>query len=344
MAWMDELNCSLYSRLIESRTYTGYQCVTGFRVTAGVLLLFMLPLLAAQGYRSSNESTRAVEVQMRNVMYHFTADISVHIRALRGQVVSTKGELPVFDDKNSFILRISSAEIAISPASLSSVLNSYVFGTRDAPLKNISVQVESGRLKIKGKLHSKGDIPFETEGQLSASEEGKIRLHAEKVKALRLPVKGLMDLLGLQIAGLIKADKVQGLQVEKDDLILDPTKLLPPPHIAGQITAVRLENGEIIQVFGHRSASAEMHVPFRNYMAYLGNELRFGKLTMSDTDMVLVDMNPDDPFDFYLDHYKEQLVAGYTKETPTFGLQVFMRDYNKLPRREDTRRGANHTR
>src|ERR1043166_7907608 len=59
---------------------------------------------------------------------------------------------------------------------------------------------------------------------------------------------------------------------------------------------------------------------------------------MSDTDMVLVDMNPDDPFDFYLDHYKEQLVAGYTKETPTFGLQVFMRDYNKLPRREDTRR------
>jgi len=79
-------------------------------------------------------------------------------------------------------------------------------------------------------------------------------------------------------------------------------------------------------------------------MAYLGNELRFGKLTMSDTDMVLVDMNPDDPFDFYLDHYKEQLVAGYTKETPTFGLQVFMRDYNNLPRRKDTRRGANHTR
>jgi hypothetical protein len=69
-----------------------------------------------------------------------------------------------------------------------------------------------------------------------------------------------------------------------------------------------------------------------NYMAYRGNQLRFGKLTMSDTDMILIDMDTKDPFDFYLDHYKEQLVAGYTKETPSFGLRVFMRDFNKLTR------------
>ena len=51
---------------------------------------------------------------------------------------------------------------------------------------------------------------------------------------------------------------------------------------------------------------------------------------MSDTDMILIDMDPGDPFDFNLDHYREQLVAGYTKETPSFGLRVYMRDYNKL--------------
>jgi hypothetical protein len=28
--------------------------------------------------------------------------------------------------------------------------------------------------------------------------------------------------------------------------------------------------------------------------------------------------------------YKDQLVAGYSKTTPTFGLRVFMRDFNKL--------------
>jgi hypothetical protein len=54
---------------------------------------------------------------------------------------------------------------------------------------------------------------------------------------------------------------------------------------------------------------------------------------MDDTDMVLLDLDPQDSFDFYLSHYKEQLVAGYTKTTPAFGLRVFMRDYNKLKNR-----------
>ena len=68
-------------------------------------------------------------------------------------------------------------------------------------------------------------------------------------------------------------------------------------------------------------------------MTYRGGRLRFGKLTMNDTDMQLIDMNPQDPFDFYLEHYKEQLVAGYTKTTPAFGLRVFMPDYDKLKKK-----------
>ena len=167
---------------------------------------------------------------MRNILYHFNDKISVHIRVLRGQLIPMKGELPVFDDKNSFVLKISSAEIAITPASLANVLNSYVFAKSDAPLKGISVEIDRDRLKIKGKLHSKGDIPFETEGQLSASDDGKIRLHAVKAKALHLPVKGFMDLLGIEISDLIKTGKVQGVTAEKDDLILDPAKLLPPRY------------------------------------------------------------------------------------------------------------------
>ena len=65
-------------------------------------------------------------------------------------------------------------------------------------------------------------------------------------------------------------------------------------------------------------------------MAYRGAQLRFGKLTMNDTDLMIIDLDPKDPFDFYLDHYKEQLVAGYSKTTPSFGLRTYMRDFNKL--------------
>ena len=61
-----------------------------------------------------------------------------------------------------------------------------------------------------------------------------------------------------------------------------------------------------------------------------GGVLRFGKLTMTDSDMILIDMNPRDPFDFSLDHYNDQLVAGYTKNTPEHGLRVFMPDFYTL--------------
>jgi hypothetical protein len=289
---------------------------------------------AHQTSPAREDPSKNVAVQMRNVMYHYSDRVAVHIRALRGELSPIKGPIPVFDDKESFILRIDSAEIAISPVSLANVLNGYVFARPDAPVKDVSVIIEDGgRLKIKGRLHSKGDIAFETEGRLTI-RDGKIVLHAEKVRALHLPAKGMMDLLGIEIADLIKTGKVKGVEVEKDDLILDPEALLPPPHISGKVSAVRLEKNNIVQVFGDPKKSTPMNVTAANYMAYRGNQLRFGKLTMSDTDMVLIDADPKDPFDFYLDHYKEQLVAGYTKETLSFGLRVFMRDYNKLPRRQ----------
>jgi hypothetical protein len=272
----------------------------------------------------------AVRVQMRNVEYHFTDSVAVHIADLDGALIPTgEHQMPIFDDKNSFRLQIDSAQISLAPDSLARVLNSYVFARPDAPLKDITVQVDKSRLKIKGKLHDKGDLPFEMEGQLTPTPDGKIRVHAEHIKALHLPVKGLMDLFGLKIADLIKTEKVRGVAVDKDDIILDPAQVLPPPHIEGRLTAIRLVGNSIVQSFG-TSAPRERLFNGPNYMAYSGNRLRFGKLTMDPTDLIMIDMDPKDPFDFYLDHYVEQLGAGYTKTTPEFGLRVYVRDYNKL--------------
>ncbi len=50
---------------------------------------------------------------------------------------------------------------------------------------------------------------------------------------------------------------------------------------------------------------------------------------MTDADMQLVDAEPRDPFDFYPDKYLRQLVAGYSRNTPSGGLVVFMPDYDK---------------
>jgi len=268
---------------------------------------------------------------MRNVMYHFTDRISVHISSLTGKLVVTPGHsIPVFDDANSFSLELAAAKIEVPPDSLAGALNDHVFSEKDAPLKSIKAQTDGQYLKISGKLHSKGDLAFEARGQLSLTSDAQIRLHVEKVKAAHIPATKLMDLLGVKVADLIHTKSVQGIHAEGDDLILDPEKVFPPPQIRGKLSAIRNDGVMIILEYG---GGAPAKSPVQgNFMSYKGSgPLRFGKLTMEPTDLTLIDMNPGDPFDFSLDRYKDQLVAGYTKTTSSFGLRVFMRDVNKLP-------------
>jgi len=255
----------------------------------------------------------------------------VNIKSLNGELVPLgKNEFPIFDDKDSFNLRISTAEISIDSSNLANLLNSYVFGRPHSPLTELSIIVEKGRLKVKGKLHDIGDIPFETEGILIPTADGKLRLHSEKIKAMHVPVKGLMGLLGLDLGGLIKEGKVPGVRAQEDDLILDLEQILPPPHIEGKVVSVRIEGEQIVQIFGGSDAKPVKNIRAGNYMAYKNNRLRFNKLVMNDVDLILIDMDPNDPLDFYLEHYKEQLSAGYTKTTLDSGLRVFIKDFNKL--------------
>jgi hypothetical protein len=65
----------------------------------------------------------------------------------------------------------------------------------------------------------------------------------------------------------------------------------------------------------------------RNYLYFFGGSIRFGKLTMADADMQLIDADPRDPFEFFPARYERQLIAGYSRNTPRHGLQVFMPDY-----------------
>ena len=296
----------------------------------------LLLLLSCRGSAQSREApdTRPVEFAMKNVTYHYSEPIAVNISQLLGELVPAKpGTIVVFDDKNSFNLHLIYAEISISCNALAQVLNENVFSSADAPIKNLSIQSKNSQLIITGKLPQKASVAFETIGTLSADPDGRIRVRTEHVKAAHLPVKGLMDLLGIDIARVIDMHKVHGVSVEKDDLILDPEQILPPPHIRGRVTSVRIRGNDIIQIFGAPQSSSFAAKQPGNYIAFRHGEMRFGKLTMHDADLIMIDMDPRDPFDFYLDHYQDQLVAGYSKSTAEYGLRAHFRDYNKLTTR-----------
>jgi len=297
-------------------------------------------LLGAQTGSRQGDVNAAVQTQMQNVRYHFTESATVMIKTLSGELLPTEGsEFPIFDNKDSFRLRIGYAEIGLAASDLASVFNSYVFARANSPLKGVSMTIENGHLKIKGELHQVGTIPFETESTLSPTDDGKILLRTAKVKALHVPVKGIMNLFGVEIADLIKNGKIPGVESRGDDLVLDPSLVFPGPHMEGRVTATRIEGNTIVLTFGDKSHAAKARQS-GNYMSFRGNRLRFGKLTMTDVDMILIDMDPTDPFDFFLDRYKDQIAAGYSKISSNSALRIYVRDFNKLGKSKAAAKGA----
>lgn len=154
---------------------------------------------------STPATNAAVKVGMKNVEFHLTDAIILHIATLDGRLTPKPGQIPVFDDKESFGLDVDSANITMTMTALTNDLNDYVFAKPSAPLKKLAVSTRGKELVVKGLLVSKGAVPS---GTLQVTPEGMIRVHTTKVKALKLPVKGLMDLLGLDTAALLNTKKV----------------------------------------------------------------------------------------------------------------------------------------
>ncbi|HET8677503.1 MAG TPA: hypothetical protein VFO63_17020 [Blastocatellia bacterium] len=289
---------------------------------------------------------------MKNVDFHVDDRIVLHIRDLRGALLrKSKATPPVFDDKRSFTLRIDTGTVGIDTNTLTVLMNNYVFAYPDAPLKEFNISTEGNQIKMTGKMHKVVWLPFEIVGDLSATPEGKIQLHPTSIKTEGVPVKGLMSLFGLELDDLIKPSEERGVKMDDNDIIMDPEIILPPPEILGSIIAVWVEGNEVIQIFGsaNNASSRNISRPITsrrrgaNYMYYRGGTIRFGKLTMTNADLRIVDRNSKNPFDFSIDHYNRQLIAGYSKTTPRLGLVVYMPDYYKVQPRaavENTRSAA----
>jgi hypothetical protein len=160
------------------------------------------------------------------------------------------------------------------------------------------------------------------------------------MKALKIPVSGLMGAFGIEIDDLIKSGKVPGVSTEENDLVFDLEQMLPPPRIEGKVTRVRVEPNTIVYTIARdpngardaKTASDGKPMPKLrgNYMEFLGDRMVVGKFTMEDCDLVILDMDPGDPMDFFLDRYKEQLAAGSLKIGTNSQVRAYIKDYGKL--------------
>jgi len=95
--------------------------------------------------RSSDQDT-ITQVSMRNINFYLMPNGALRIRRLRGTMRSLKGGPVVFDDKNSFIIHLTYAEIG-------DLMNNYIFAYPGAPLKKLRVRTSGSQIVQTGVMH-----------------------------------------------------------------------------------------------------------------------------------------------------------------------------------------------
>jgi hypothetical protein len=266
------------------------------------------------------------------------AEGSLRVRTLRGRVFETHpGRIPFLDDPESFGIDVTSGTVALDGPGLTALLTERVFNYKGSPIRSLRVSMENGQLVQRGVMHKGVDLRFQMWSTVTMTEDGRIRSHPTRLILMGVNGITLLHALGLKMEKVMDVSGTRGIiEMQGDDMILDPLRMMPPPVVRGRIATVKIEGDEIVQTFASSPEDSMFNTLVRvdpsvhNYVYYKGASLRFGRLTMTPTDLLIGDADESDRFDLDLQRYNEQLTAGYTRTLENNALRTWMPDRHDL--------------
>jgi hypothetical protein len=287
---------------------------------------------AGQVSDKTNELT-PTRIYAHNLMLRKGPDFRIYVRWLNGEMRRTnKNVNPSFDEPESFVLEVERGIIHANIGDISHYLNTGAVA--GSPLTNISLTGDGNQISVHGTIHKLHiPLPIGLDGTLSPAPGGRIHLHVDRLSVLKLPLKGLLGDFHVSIADLMGKTSVAGIEASQNDLYFDTQKLLPAPHIHGPLTRIGVKNPDIEVMYGDAQSDAARTEQWHNFLALKGGTLDFGKLTMHNVDLIMIDASKDAWFDLDLVNYQAQVVNGYTRITPQAGLEIFMPDLDEFPQR-----------
>jgi hypothetical protein len=278
----------------------------------------------------ASSASAPTNISAHNLLLRKGPNLRVYVPWLRGQMVRTRRNVnPSFDDPESFFLDVKTGVIHANVGDISNFINTS--GIANSPLKNITLSGDGDQIKLHGTLHKIIPLPIELIGTIGAVPDNRIQIHVTKLSVLKIPLKGLLGSFHITVSDLFHPQGVPGVQVTDNDIVFDTQKILPPPHIHGQLTSVRIVNPDLEEIYGNAQNAVTNSEQWRNFLQLSEGTIDFGKLTMRHVDLMMIDISNDAWFDLDLTHYQEQLVNGYTHITPQAGVLIFMPDVDDLP-------------
>jgi len=249
------------------------------------------------------------------------------VRWLDGGLRRTRADVnPSFDRPDSFNLYVQSGVVRANIGDIGYYLNNAL---TDSPLKNVTLLADGPNLKLTGTLRKMIPLPVQVIASVSADPDDRVRVHILKINVLKIPMKGLLGVLHVSAADLVKSN-IAGIEIAGNDLVLNTQELLPPPHIRGHLTQVRVDSPDIEAVYGNAAKDVERVELWRNFFSLKGGTIDFGSLSMHPVDIMMIDISRNPWFDLDLVNYRDQFASGYTRLTTDSELQMFIPDRREV--------------
>jgi len=288
------------------------------------------PQEQAQPQQDGHAAPGNPTMEAANVLFRYSPQLAIVIVRLRGTLIPTEGHtVASFNDAASFDIGIESAEIRVTAEELTELMNARVTRSPKAQVKDLRIMVSGGQLLIDGTMKKGVHVPFHAVAGVGMTNDNRVRIDVHQVHVVGVPVRGLMDALGLNMEDLISQKGLKGMSVDGDSFLIDPQTAFPPPHIRARLASVQLTGDGIELKFGE--GTPQMKTGEKgNYIAIRGGRVEYGRDEMFNSDLTMIDTTPRDPFEFYLNDYWKQMVAGTIKVTPDKALRILAPDYSKI--------------
>ncbi len=133
--------------------------------------------------------------------------------------------------------------VEVGPEELGKLFNQKLQQSeQQSKISDLKVEMKGDEVLISGSAHKGMDVHFSVQGPVEAFNGRDLRLHARKVNAMGIPVKGLMEMIGVELGNLVKSESSKGIITQADSIFFDPEALA---HIKGHIAKAQITDNKL---------------------------------------------------------------------------------------------------
>ena len=275
----------------------------------------------------------SVHIRLQNVRFKWSDKVFIDAGNMALRAVPVRGALVNFDDPGSFQLIVQQSTVLVPPDVLAGMCNESIFNYPESRVRDLRVSIardEKGvrTVTLKGKVNFVAWIPFAMSTFLSVDTKANtlvITVDDLKVFGIISATK-LIRLKPLHLDRLIALPPNKSLLVDGNRIMVKPFALFPPPRVDGRIASVAVNDNAVSITFAGDPITAP-ESSARNYVYLRGGASQFGHFRMADTDLLIRDQNPADPFVFSLLHYAEMIPRSTFEIPDTKSARITMPDF-----------------